>query len=64
MPYIVLSDNSTYDSDAFVAILTPRGEEQLSEGNDYKHVNVREIIAQVSIADLWDAYNQVHGALE
>lgn len=62
MFYIVLSDNSTYDSDAFVAVLTPRGEEQLAEGNDYKHVNVREIIEQVSIGDLIEAYNEVHSS--
>jgi hypothetical protein len=64
MFYVVLSDNSTYDSDGFVAVLTPRGEEQLAEDLDYKHVDVREIIEQVSIADLWDAYNQVRGTQE
>lgn len=61
MIYLVLSDNSTYDADGFVAVLTERGEEELEEANDYTGVSPGEIVEEISLNDLLDAYNQIHG---
>lgn len=61
MIYLVLSDNSTYDADGFVAVLTERGEEELQEANDYIGVSEGEIVEEISLNDLLDAYNQIHG---
>jgi len=61
-PYIVLSDCSTYDraDDAFIAILTQDGEDHLSDANDFKSV-FEDDAKCVSLGDLIDAYNKVHG---
>ena len=61
MIYLVLSDNSTYDADGFVAVLTERGNEQLSESLDFQWVSENEIVEEISLNDLLDAYNQIHG---
>lgn len=61
MIYLVLSDNSTYDANGFVAVLTQRGNEELSEALDFKSVSEDEIVKEISLNDLLDAYNQIHG---
>jgi len=60
-PYYVLDDMSTFcGSGAFVVYLTEKGESQLEESLDMKHVDPDEIVS-ISVDDLIDAYNQVHG---
>lgn len=60
--YVVLSDGSTYDGTqgAVVCYVTEIGLEQLEVNNDMKFVDEHETIS-VSIDELMDAYNQVHG---
>ena len=61
-PYTVLDDGSTYsDADgAALYWLTPKGMEQLENSNDMKTVDAAEV-AHLTMNDLVDAYNQVHG---
>jgi len=61
-PYVVLSDGSTYDGaeGCIVAWLTDEGEEQLEECYEFKGVEFDDV-AHVTLADLLDAYNKVHG---
>jgi hypothetical protein len=61
-PYVVLDDNSTYSAvdGATVCYLTVEGQEMLEENNDFQSVGVYEV-ESVSISDLLDAYNKVHG---
>ena len=61
-PYIVFSDCSTYEraEDAFIAILTQDGEDHLSDANDFNAVFEDDAMC-VSLGDLIEAYNQVHG---
>ncbi len=60
--YVVLSDGSTYDGTqgSVVCYVTELGLEQLEVNNDMKFVDDNEII-EISLHDLMDAYNQVHG---
>ena len=60
--YVVLSDGSTYDGTqgAVVCYITEMGLEQLEVNNDMKFVDDNEVI-EISLHDLMDAYNQVHG---
>lgn len=60
MIYLVLSDCSTYDADGFVAVLTERGDEELFGALDFKGVSGNEIVKEISLSDLIEAYNQVH----
>ena len=59
-PYVVLDDMSTFSGDGFVVYISDKGQEQLEETNDMKHVDDSEITA-ISVSDLLDAYNTVHG---
>ena len=61
-PYAVLDDGSTYsDADgAALYWLTPKGMEQLEDSNDIKHISFNEV-AHITMSDLLDAYNKVHG---
>jgi len=59
--YLILSDRSTFDSDGFVALLTERGNDELKESLDFKNVSDSEIITEISMDDLIEAYNKVHG---
>ena len=61
MIYLVLSDYSTYDADGFVAVLTERGNEQLSEDLDFKSVSEDEIVEVIPVSHLLDAWNQLNG---
>jgi len=61
MIYFVLSDNSTYDANGFLAVLTERGNEELSEALDFKSVSEDEIVEEISLNDLIEAYNLIHG---
>lgn len=61
MIYFVLSDNSTYDANGFLAVLTQRGNEELSEALDFKSVSEDEIVSEISLNDLIEAYNLIHG---
>ena len=60
--YVVLSDGSTYDGvdGSAVCFITELGKEQLRVNNDMKFVDDNEI-REISLHDLMDAYNQVHG---
>ena len=61
-PYVVLSDGSTYDGviGCMVAYITDEGEKQLEECYEFKGVE-HDDIAHVTLTDLLDAYNKVHG---
>lgn len=61
MIYFVLSDNSTYDANGFLAVLTEQGNEELSEALDFKSVSEDEIVSEISLNDLIEAYNLIHG---
>lgn len=60
--YVVLSDGSTYDGidGSAICFVTEIGSEQLRVNNDMKFVDDNEV-ATISLHDLMDAYNQVHG---
>jgi hypothetical protein len=62
-PYVVLSDGSTYDGleGCIVAWLTDEGEEKLEECNDISDANHPDLSAHITVGDLLDAYNKVHG---
>jgi len=57
----VLSDNSTYDCNGFVAVLTERGNEELSEALDFQSVSEDEIVKVIPVSHLLEAYNLIHG---
>jgi len=62
-PYLVFSDMSTFCSDvddAVVAYITDTGQDNLESCNDFKAVEPGEM-RMVSLSDLLDAYNQLHG---
>ena len=63
--YVVLDDESTYGSvdGAAIVLLTSDGLDALQPSNDFKHVprDSDHIQVYVTINDLIDAYNQVHG---
>jgi len=61
-PFAVLDDSSTYSGAEGAAIyfLTPKGMEQLENSNDMKSVDGDEV-GHLTISDLLDAYNKVHG---
>jgi hypothetical protein len=62
-PYMVFSDMSTFDSmvdDCVVAYITPAAQNNLEDCNDFKAVEASEM-KMVTVADLIDAYNQLHG---
>ena len=61
MIYFVLSDNSTYDANGFVVVLTEQGNEELSEALDFKSVSEDEIVSEIPLSDLIEAYNLIHG---
>jgi len=59
---LVLDDDSTYAGDGGVWILTAAGSEKLSEDNDAKNLDVGEhVVVKLSMDELLDAYNTVHG---
>jgi hypothetical protein len=62
-PYLVLDDHSTYSlaQGGFVAYLDENGEKELQETNDFKWIE-SDNIKIITLDDLMDAYNQVHGA--
>ena len=61
MIYFVLYDNSTYDANGFLAVLTKRGNEELSEALDFKGVSEDEIVEEIPLNNLIEAYNLIHG---
>lgn len=62
-PYVVLSDGSTFDSTdgVVVSFLTDKGQKQLHDNLDYKSVENDEVDFEITMDDLLDAYNEVHG---
>jgi hypothetical protein len=61
-PYIVLSDSSTFDGvdGCFIAYITDVGQEELEACSDFKAVEPEEFEI-ITMDELLDAYNQVHG---
>ena len=59
-PYVVLDDGSTYAGDAQLVWITDKGQQQLEESFDFKSVEGFEA-AHLTISDLLEAYNKVHG---
>lgn len=61
-PYVVLSDGSTYDDAEGCAIVfvTNEGEEKLEESMEFKSVEFEDMEI-ITLSDLMDAYNKVHG---
>jgi hypothetical protein len=61
-PYLVLSDDSTFDGaeDCYVAYVTDHGQEELESCSDFKAVEAEDM-RMVTLSDLLDAYNQLHG---
>ena len=60
--YIVLSDDSTYDSEkgCHVVLLNAAGEGEMDAGGDYKHVSECNVIKKISISDLIKAYSYMN----
>ncbi len=61
-PYVVLSDASTFDGldGCFVAFVSDKGQEELEACSDFKAVEPEEFEI-ITMDELLDAYNQVHG---
>lgn len=61
-PYVVLSDGSTYDGadGCVIAYITDEGEKQLEECYEFKSVELGDM-ELITLSDLMDAYNKVHG---
>ncbi len=61
-PYVVLSDGSTYDGaeDCAIAFVTDEGQQQLEECYEFKAVEDGDV-EFITLADLMEAYNKVHG---
>ena len=61
-PYVVFEDGSTFSTadDSCIAVLTQDGEDHLNDANDFKAVYDDDAIF-ISLGDLIEAYNQVHG---
>lgn len=66
MVYVVLDDLSTFSGvdGAVVAVLTEAGLAEVDSCSDFKAIDIcseRHVESLVTIGDLLDAYNQVHG---
>ncbi len=61
-PYVVLSDGSTYDGaeGCVIAYITDDGAKALDECYEFKGVEFGDM-ELITLSDLMDAYNQVHG---
>jgi hypothetical protein len=61
-PYMVLSDASTFDGTdgCFIAYVSDSGQEELEACSDFKAVEDDQFLG-VTLNDLIDAYNKVHG---
>ena len=61
-PYVVFDDDSTYAwaEHAFIAVLTQDGEDHLNDANDFVAVHDDDAV-YISMGELIEAYNQVHG---
>ena len=61
-PFVVLSDGSTYDglNGCVVAYVTDDGLQQLEECYEFKSVE-HDDMELITLEDLVEAYNQVHG---
>ena len=61
-PYLVLSDASTYDGTdgCFIAYVTDAGQQELEAVSDFKAVENNQF-GSVTLVELIDAYNTVHG---
>jgi len=61
-PYLVLSDSSTFDGaeGCYIAYVTDDGERDLEACSDFKAVEDDDVEI-ITLADLMDAYNKVHG---
>ena len=61
--YTVLGDDDTFDSvdNVMVYIVDSDGDETLSNGNGFGHVENQNIVDSVSLSDLLSLWNEVHG---
>jgi len=61
-PYMVLSDSSTFDGldGCFIAYITDAGQEELEACSDFNAVEADEFEI-ITMDELLDAYNKVHG---
>ena len=61
-PFVVLSDGSTYDGaeGCILAFVTDNGLNALEECYEFKSVEFDDVV-HVTMEDLIEAYNQVHG---
>jgi hypothetical protein len=61
-PYLVLSDGSTYDGaeGCCVVYVTDVGQKQLEECYEFKGVEIEDM-EFVTVMDLMDAYEKLHG---
>mgnify|MGYP002809177585 CR=1 FL=1 len=61
-PYLVLSDSSTFDvaEGCYIAYVTDDGERELEACCDFKAVEDDQVEI-ITLGDLIDAYNKVHG---
>lgn len=61
-PYLVLSDSSTFDGaeGCYIAYVTDDGERELEACSDFKAVEDDEVEI-ITLSELLDAYNKVHG---
>jgi|TARA_Y100000034_G_scaffold120493_1_gene163469 hypothetical protein len=61
-PYVVLSDGSTYDGaeGCVIVYITDDGEKKLEECYEFKGVEFDDMEV-ITLSDLMDAYEKVHG---
>ena len=61
-PYVVLSDGSTFDGaeGCAVVFVTDEGNEELLACSDFQAVE-EDQMEMITLTDLMDAYNKVHG---
>ena len=61
-PYLVLSDSSTFDGaeGCYIAYITDSGQEELESCSDFQAVEDDEVEI-ITLSELLDAYNKVHG---
>ena len=61
-PYLVLSDSSTFDGaeGCYIAYVTDDGERELEACSDFKAVEDDDVEI-ITLSELLDAYNKVHG---
>jgi hypothetical protein len=59
--FVILSDGETFDETFSLVRLSARGLDIVKETNDIREVPEVDFIETISMRDLLDAYNHVHG---